>query len=100
MEKATVEQLTEKTARVLEILKDNGGEMLAADIADIDSALFDKGARSVSPILVNLTRKGFAEKAGKADRKVEDAKGNEVTRSYVTYKVTEEGANLEYEIKA
>lgn len=93
-------QLTEKTAKVLEILKDNGGAMFAADVADIDPALFDKGSRSVSPLLVNLTRNEFAENVGKASREVLDKDGNKVTREYAQYKVTAKGAELDYDIKA
>lgn len=101
MEKAIeAVELTEKTGAVLEALKADGGVMFAADIAESNVDLFDKGARSVSPILVTLTRRGFVENAGKADRQVLDKDGNEVTRSYTQYKVTEEGLNLDYSIKA
>ena len=93
-------ELTIKTAKVLEILKDNGGTMFAADIAEIDADLFDKGSRSVSPILVTLTRRGFVENVGRADRKVLDKDGNEVVRQYAQYAVTDEGAALVYETKA
>lgn len=93
-------ELTVKTAKVLEILKDNGGTMFAADVAEIDADLFDKGARSVSPILVTLTRRGFVENVGKADRQVLDKDGNEVTRSYAQYQVTAEGQALDYDTKA
>lgn len=93
-------ELTIKTAKVLEILKDNGGQMFAADVAEIDTDLFDKGARSVSPILVTLTRRGFVENVGKADRLILDKDGNEVTRSYAQYQVTEAGQELVYETKA
>lgn len=92
-------ELTIKTAKVLEILKDNGGEMFAADIAEIDAELFDKGARSVSPILVTLTRRGFVENVGKAEREVLDKDGNKVVRSYAQYQVTDEGTALVYDTK-
>ena len=93
--------LTEKTAKVLEILKDNGGAMFAADIAEVDPALFTSGARSVSPILVHLTKAGkeYVANVGKAERKVLDKDGNEVTRSYAQYQVTDAGLALEYDIK-
>ena len=91
--------LTQKTARVLEILKDNGGEMFAADIAAIDAEMFDKADRSVSPLLVNLSKKGFVANVGRGEREVLDKDGNKVTRTYAKYQVTNDGIALDYDIK-
>ncbi len=85
---------------VLEILKENGGAMFAAEVAEKDADLFDKGSRSVSPILVTLARKGFIDKPGKADLEVLDKDGNKVTRSYTQYIINSVGSELVYETKA
>lgn len=93
-------ELTVKSAKVLEILKDNGGDMIPADIAEVDAATFEKGARSVSPILVHLVKKGLVEKTGKADREVLNKDGNPETRSYTQYRISDFGKTAEYATKA
>ena len=91
--------LTAKTAAVLEVLKDTGAKMFADEIADAKPGMFDKGARSVSPILTNLHRKGLIEKE-KASREVVNAEGNAVSKELTRYWVVEAGSELEYSIKA
>lgn len=93
--------LTEKTGKVLEILKANGGLMTGAEIAAQDEASFEKGARSVTPILTNLNRKGWIDKSDeKSSRTAIDAKtGNEVVRQYTMYQVSDAGKELVYEVK-
>lgn len=97
MENAVV--LTAKTAAVLEVLKDTGAKMFAQDIADAKPGMFEKGARSVSPILTNLHRKGYIEKE-KASQEVVNAEGNSVTKELTRYWVVDAGSELEYSIKA
>lgn len=92
--------LTAKTAQVLEILKANGQPMFAAEVAEEDPVTFEKGARSVGTILERLFKLGFVDK-GEGERQVIDAKsGNEVTRTYKTYQITDEGMDAEYDVKA
>lgn len=92
--------LTEKTAKVLEILKDNGGAMVAVRIAEFDTEAFTSGFRSVSPILVNLEKKGFITKLDdKAKVTVLDKDGKEVEREHTQYQVSDAGAALIYETK-
>lgn len=99
---STVTQFTAKTAKALEVLKDNGGVMIGADVAAVDAELFPAGAASVSSILSRLHKLGFINKLDeKVDRIVVDAKsGNEVTRQYTAYEINEAGKELVYEIKA
>lgn len=92
--------LTEKTAKVLEILKDNGGEMVAVNIAALDPEAFTSGFRSVSPILVNLEKKGYITKsAEKAKVTVINKDGNEEVRDHTQYAIADAGAELVYETK-
>jgi hypothetical protein len=91
--------LTAKTAAVLEVLKETGAKMFAQDIADAKPGMFDKGARSVSPILTNLHRKGLIDKE-KATVSAPNAEGNVVSKELTRYWVVEAGAELEYSIKA
>lgn len=93
--------LSVKMARALEIMKENGGVMFAADIAEQDAELFEHGAASVSPLLTHLVKYGLVDRLDKADRAVIDSKtGDEVIRQYVTYKVSDFGATAAYETKA
>lgn len=99
MEEVKVVALTAKTARVLEILKENGARMFAEEIAAVDPSLFEKGARSVSPIMTHLVKNGFVEKA-KVSKEVLSSDGNKVTKEYTQYWVSPVGAALDYQIKA
>ena len=73
--------------------------MFAADIADAKPAAFDKGARSVSPLMTHLVRRGLVDKE-KASVEVIDAEGNSGTKELTRYWVTEAGEALDYTIKA
>lgn len=97
--KQEVNTLTEKSAKVLEETKANGGVVTAAQIAEIDPALFDKGAKSVTPIFTQLVRKGLVHKPSKVDAEVLDKEGNKVTRAYQGYQITDEGMAFVYEVK-
>ena len=92
-------KLTAKTARVLEIMRAEDAPMFPADIAAHDEAVFDKGSKSVSPLMNTLFKNGLVEKET-ADRRVVDKDGNEVVKQYVRYSLTEEGKSVSYEIKA
>ena len=92
-------KLTAKTARVLEIMRAEDAPMFPADIAAHDEAVFDKGAKSVSPLMNTLFKNGLVEKET-ADRRVVDKDGNEVVKQYVRYSLTEQGKSVSYEIKA
>lgn len=92
-------KLTAKTARVLEIMRAEDAPMFPADIAAHDEAVFDKGSKSVSPLMNTLFKNGLVEKET-ADRRVVDKDGNEVVKQYVRYSLTEQGKSVSYEIKA
>lgn len=92
-------KLTQKTARVLEIMRAEDAPMFPADIAAHDEALFEKGSKSVSPLMNTLYKNGLVEK-DTADCKVVDKDGNEVVRQYVRYTLTDAGKSVEFEIKA
>ena len=68
-------KLTAKTARVLEIMRAEDAPMFPADIAAHDEAVFDKGSKSVSPLMNTLFKNGLVEKET-ADRRVVDKDGN------------------------
>lgn len=91
--------LTAKQAGVIEILRETGGKMFAAEIAELRPELFDKGAKSVSPLMTHLVARGLVAKE-KASVETVNAEGNAVTKELTRYWVTEDGAELEYEIKA
>lgn len=96
---AEVVQLTVKSAAVLEILRGTGTKMFAHEIAEANPEAFDKGAKSVSPIMTHLVRNGYADKE-KASVEVINAEGNAVSKELTRYWVTEAGEELEFEIKA
>jgi hypothetical protein len=91
--------LTAKQAGVIEILRDTGAKMFAADIAEARPELFDKGARSVSPLMTHLFKRGLVDKE-KASVETVNAEGNAVTKELTRYWVTEAGSSLEYSIAA
>ena len=91
--------LTVKTVAVLEILKDTGAKMLSQEVADARSEMFEKGAKSVSPIMTNLVKKGFVDKE-KVSVETVNAEGNPVSKELTRYWVTEAGIALEYSVKA
>lgn len=91
--------LTAKQAGVIEILKETGAKMFAADIAELRPELFEKGAKSVSPLMTHLVKRGLVDKE-KASVETVNAEGNAVTKELTRYWVTEAGEALAYEIKA
>lgn len=91
--------LTVKQAAVIEILKDTGAKMFAADIAAAQPNSFEKGAKSVSPLMTHLVARGLVAKE-KASVESVNPEGNAVTKELTRYWVTEDGAELDYEIKA
>lgn len=96
MEKLT---LTEKQARVLEILRASGEGMFATQIAEQDPELFVSGARSVTPLAEGLFKKGLIEK-NEGVNVVFDAKANkEVEKTHKLYSLTDEGLSADYSIK-
>lgn len=91
--------LTEKQARVLEILRDAGEAMFASDIAAIDPEMFASGSRSVTPLAEGLFKKGLVDK-GEGTHLVFDAKANkEVEKTHRLYSLTEEGVSAEYTVR-
>lgn len=91
--------LTVKQAGVIEILRETGSKMFAADIADARPELFDKGAKSVSPLMTHLVKRGLVEKE-KASVEAVNAEGNVTTKELTRYWVSEAGIALDYTIKA
>jgi hypothetical protein len=92
-------QLTAKSAAVIEILRGTGAKMFAHEIADANPSLFEKGAKSVSPLMTRLVANGFADKE-KASVTVVNAEGNEVTKELTRYWLTPAGESVVFEIKA
>lgn len=91
--------LTAKQAGVVEILRETGTKMFAADIAAARPDLFEKGAKSVSPLMTHLVARGLVAKE-KAEVESVNAEGVAVTKELTRYWITEEGADLDYAIKA
>lgn len=96
-ETVEVKPLTPKLAKVLSILQGADKPMLAAEIAAVDPTEFDKGQKSVSPVLVHLGKRGLAANVGKRDVKVMNAEGNEEIRTYAVYEATAEGKAFDIE---
>lgn len=92
-------KLTVKQAGVIEILKEKGDKMFAEDIADKRPELYDKGSKSVSPLMTHLVKNGYVAKE-KASREVVNKDGVKVTRELTQYWLTDAGENLEFEIRA
>ena len=92
-------KITEKTARVLEIMRAEDAPMVPADIAEHDTELFVKGAKSVSPLMNTLFNNGLVTK-DKVSQKVVDKDGKEVVKEYTQYTLTDAGKSVVYEIKA
>lgn len=91
--------LTVKQAGVIEILRATGIKMLAEDIAKANLELFEKGSRSVSPLMTHLVRNGLVAKE-KASVEQVNAEGNSVTKELTLYWLTAEGQELEYTTRA
>ena len=91
--------LTVKQAGVIEILRETGAKMFAADIAEARPELFEKGAKSVSPLMTHLVKRGLVDKE-KAEVSAVNAEGAAITKELTRYWVTEDGAALDYSIKA
>lgn len=91
--------ITAKTARVLEIMRAEDAPMFPAEIAAHDTEVFEKGAKSVSPLMNTLFKNGLVTKA-EAECKVIDKEGKEVVKTYVQYTLTDAGRSVSYEIKA
>lgn len=97
MEKIT---LTEKQARVVEILRENGEGMFASDIAEVDPALFTAGSRSVTPLAETLVKRDFMSKEKREHEVIDNKTGKPVVREHMVYSLTETGLAAEYEVKA
>lgn len=91
--------LTVKQAGVIEILRETGAKMFAKDIADAKPELFDKAAKSVSPLMTHLVKRGLVDKE-KASVEVANAEGVMVSKELTRYWVTDAGNELDYTIKA
>lgn len=91
--------LTPKQAGVIEILRETGAKMFAADIAEARPELFEKGAKSVSPLMTHLVKRGLVDKE-KASVETVNAEGNAVTKELTRYWLTEAGVSLEFSVKA
>lgn len=91
--------LTAKQAGVVEILKETGAKMFADEIAEARPELFDKAAKTVSPLMTHLVKRGLVDKE-KASREVVNKDGVSVTKELTRYWITDAGNSLEYTIKA
>ena len=96
-----VVKLTQKQAKVIEVLRETGEWMFADEIAAVDADLFDKGAKSVSPLMTHLC-KGETPLVikEKASREVVSEDGKTNTKELTRYHISNEGAALVYEVKA
>lgn len=92
-------QLTAKSAEVLRILKETGAKMFSDQIAEQNPSMFEKGGKSVNPIMTHLVKAGYVAKE-KAVREVIDSKGLKVQKEHTLYFVTDAGAELVFTIKA
>lgn len=92
-------KLTAKQARVLEIMRAENRPMFPAEIAEQDAALFEKGAKSVSPLMNGLFKNGYVTKE-KASCQTVDKDGKSVTKELMQYTLTDAGVTVVYEIKA
>ncbi len=92
-------KLTAKQARVLEIMRAENRPMFPAEIAEQDTVLFEKGAKSVSPLMNGLFKNGYVTKE-KASCQTVDKDGNSVTKELMQYTLTKAGVELVFEIKA
>ena len=92
--------LTAKQAAVIEILRETGAKMCASEIAEAaQPGAFEKGAKSVSPLMTHLVARGLVAKE-KASVDSVNAEGVAVTKELTRYWVTPEGEALEYSLKA
>lgn len=91
--------LTAKQAGVIEILRETGAKMFASEIADVRPELFDKGAKTVSPLMTHLVKRGLVDKE-KAAFPTVNAEGVSVVKELTRYWITEDGADFDYSIKA
>lgn len=91
--------LTAKQAAVIEILRETGAKMFASEIAEAQPGAFEKGAKSVSPLMTHLVKRGLVDK-DKAEVAAVNAEGEAVTKELTRYWVTSEGQDLDYSIKA
>lgn len=96
---ADVLKLTQKQARVLEIMRAEDAPMFPAEISAKDPALFEKGAKSVSPLMNGLFKNGLVSK-DKASCETVDKEGKSVTKELMQYTLTSDGKSVSYEIKA
>lgn len=96
---ADVLKLTVKQARVIELMRGLDKPVFPADIAAADPELFEKGAKSVSPLFNGLYKNGLVDKA-KASCETVDKDGKSVTKELMQYSLTDAGKTVEYEIKA
>lgn len=80
-------QLTEKSAAVMAFLQANEGEFFGDEIAN-ELELNPKGIHGV---MNGLVKREFVGKTEKQPREVTDKEGNQVTRNYVKYYLTEQG---------
>lgn len=94
-----MEQLTQKQARVLEILRESGQPMFATAIAEEDTELFQSGSRSVTPLAQGLVKKGLVSKEAATNTVIDSKSGKPVDRTHQLYSLTDEGMTVEYEIK-
>lgn len=90
--------LTVKQAGVIEILRETGTKMFAFEIADARPELFEKAAKSVSPLMTHLAKRGLVDKE-KASLEMVNAEGVKVTKELTRYWVTDAGIALDYTIK-
>lgn len=94
-----VVKFTEKQAAVIEILRETGTKMFADEIAEVNPSLFEKGSRSVSPLMTHLYKGGYVDKE-KAQVTRVNAEGAEVEKELTRYWLTEAGAEVEFEVRA
>lgn len=82
-----VNPLTDKMKGALAFLQANEGTYFCSDIAEAIGST-DK---SLSPVLTSLVKRELIVKTGTAPKVVKDKNGNDVTREYAQYALTEAG---------
>lgn len=98
MEDNKASVLTAKQAAVIEVLRATGNKMFAADIAAANPEAFEKAAKSVSPLMTHLVKRGLVDKE-KASTVEVNAEGVSVSKDLTRYWLTEAGIALEYSVK-
>ena len=91
-------KLTKKQAAALNIMRNLDRPVFPDEIAAEEPATFEKGGKSVSPLMNGFFTKELVTKADVV-REVTDKNGNKISKPYKQYTLTEAGKSVEFEIK-